>query len=225
MNFESIADWSTRGIESFNTDISLVTQLSDYFSFSDYFSSKYHKSLNVSFEFLWMLLMIEDKRYFLHLGLDPFSILRATLSNYHKGRILQGASTITQQLYDIKQYGTNNLRKKTIDRKVRQTLWAFYHSCVSNKMEDLNYYLTHIYWGKSFYGINQASYGYIGFEPFKLSFGESFFLIERLGCPNKIRSERIMVLLSRPRILAKFKDADIDRLRQLYLRSFSIIPI
>ena len=112
---------------------------------------------------------IEDERFYLHHGVDPRGILRAIFSNLLKGRISEGASTITQQL-------ARNLfltRKKTVIRKLAEALLAFQIERRFTKQEILEYYLNQIYFGHNAYGIESASYLYFDKHAKDLTLAES----------------------------------------------------
>jgi len=84
------------------------------------------------------LVQIEDKRFFKHNGLDPKGISRAIIENIKAGKIVQGGSTITQQL-------ARNLLKdnsKTVVRKLREAIKAIQLEKKYSKDEILNLYPT-----------------------------------------------------------------------------------
>ncbi|ASW91739.1 biosynthetic peptidoglycan transglycosylase [Mycobacterium marseillense] len=158
----------------------------------------YASALEVPDCFIQLLFLIEDKRFGFHPGIDPISILRALVSNSLGGH-LQGASTITQQLYDVlKTQQTDNYRRpRTVRRKLDQALWSVKQEWLSSKVEILNNYLAHVYWGRDYFGLDAASRGYFGSSKCTLSAAESFFLAERLASPNVNCPERVHSLLQR----------------------------
>ena len=75
--------------------------------------------------FIWeALINVEDARFLSHLGLDPFSIIRAAVVNIFKGRYAQGASTITQQL--VKNIFLTS--EKTLWRKFKEALISIHRA-------------------------------------------------------------------------------------------------
>ncbi|WP_091088085.1 biosynthetic peptidoglycan transglycosylase [Flavobacterium gillisiae] len=126
------------------------------------------------------LVPIEDKRFFEHRGIDIKGISRALLENFKAGKIVQGGSTITQQL-------ARNLLKdnsKTISRKVRETIKAIQIEDQYSKDEILNLYFNNVYFGKNLRGIRVAGLYYFGKETNKLSHSELLYLLTILRGPN-----------------------------------------
>lgn len=127
-----------------------------------------------------MLIEIEDKRFYKHFGVDFISILRATIHNIKKLSIIEGGSTITQQL-------ARNLfrdNRKTIFRKIREIYVVLKIERYHSKNEILQKYLNEVYWGKNLYGLRAASINYFAKEPEKLSTLEQLTLITLLRGPN-----------------------------------------
>lgn len=126
------------------------------------------------------LIAIEDKRYFSHLGIDIKSISRALYMNIKARRIIQGGSTITQQL-------ARNLFEDhsiTFHRKIKEILYAISLEREHTKEEILDLYFNNIYWGKNLYGIRAASLYYFAKEPYLLSQQEQLLLLTILRGPN-----------------------------------------
>ncbi|MCV7015101.1 biosynthetic peptidoglycan transglycosylase [Mycolicibacterium madagascariense] len=159
----------------------------------------YADRLNLPTHFVHLLLLIEDKRFGLHIGIDPVSMIRAAANNISGGP-LQGASTITQQLYDIMEARSQNQysRDRTITRKISQLRWALLIERHKRKSQILSDYLAYVYWGRNYFGVEAASNGYFGSSSRSLSVAESFFLAERLASPNRLLPARVEELLSRP---------------------------
>ena len=108
-----------------------------------------------------------------HLGLDPLSIIRATIVNIFKGRYAQGASTITQQL-------VKNIflcSEKTLWRKTKEALISIYIELLYDKDEIIETYLNNVYWGSfsgiTLKGIEAASNFYFRKNSSELTFNES----------------------------------------------------
>jgi hypothetical protein len=169
--------------------------------------------LGVPRHFLVQLLLIEDKRYFSHFGLDLIAIVRAALADL-AGRQFQGASTLTQQLYDIRQSELGQFRHRSFSRKLKQSYWALREERGRTKLEILRDYIDSVYWGKSYYGINAASRGYFQVSPMDLSVAQSFFLVERLARPNSLSTMRVCHLLNRTPIYSAITEEE-SALREL----------
>jgi len=126
------------------------------------------------------LIEIEDKRFYEHGAVDIKGITRATLANLKAGKIVQGGSTITQQL------ARNQIRdnRKNIIRKIRETALAFNIERHNNKDEIIDLYLNKVFWGKKNYGIRAACLDYFKKEPENLNTKEQLILLTLLRGPN-----------------------------------------
>jgi penicillin-binding protein 1B len=125
----------------------------------------------------------EDKRFWTHWGLDPRAILRATWANA-RGRDLQGASTITQQL-------SKNLflsPRRTLPRKLAEAALAVYLEMRLDKKRILTLYLNHIYLGQdgsdSVMGMRAAARYYFSKDPLDLTLAESATLAGLIRGPG-----------------------------------------
>jgi membrane peptidoglycan carboxypeptidase len=126
------------------------------------------------------LVQIEDKRFFEHNGIDLKGIFRALVENIKAGKIIQGGSTITQQL-------ARNILKdnsKTIARKLRETIKAIQLERRFSKHEIINLYFNNVYFGKNLIGIRSAGLHYFGKEVDKLNQAELLYLLTILRGPN-----------------------------------------
>lgn len=95
----------------------------------------------------------EDKNFPYHFGVDPIGILRAMWVNIREGRIVQGGSTITQQLAR----NLTNSREKTVARKIREILIAIELELRYSKADILDRYLNTVPFGNNLYGVGAAS--------------------------------------------------------------------
>lgn len=171
---------------------------------------------------LEMLLFIEDKRFPIHLGLDPISILRACIFNF-RGGTLQGGSTIPQQLYSMRRGPVRGGSwKRKIVRKSHQCLCGVWYSIRHSKMAILREYLDSVYLGRSYYGIDRAAAGYFSAQRESLSVIQSFLLAERIASPNRVSLVRISNLLCREPIINSIhrRGAGIREIADLYQRIF-----
>jgi len=102
------------------------------------------------------LVAIEDTSYFEHNGVNFEAIFRALIKDIKAMKLVEGASTITQQLVK----NTILTREKKIIRKLKEVLLAFKIENELTKEEILERYFNHIYFGHGYYGIKTASLGY-----------------------------------------------------------------
>jgi penicillin-binding protein 1A len=123
----------------------------------------------------------EDARFFHHKGLDLFSIARAFLKNLVAREIVQGGSTITQQVAKSIYLSP----EKTIIRKIREAILAYKIDQYMNKWEILELYLNHIYLGHGAYGIEAAAQVYFGKAAKDLTLPEAAMLAGLPKAPSK----------------------------------------
>lgn len=124
---------------------------------------------------------VEDRNFWHHFGVDPLAIIRAALANYRAGKIVQGGSTITQQL-------AKNLfltPKRTFERKLKEALLAIKIERSFNKEKILELYLNQIYLGSGSYGVEAASQVYFGKHVWELSLEEATLLAGLPKAPAK----------------------------------------
>ncbi len=126
------------------------------------------------------LLASEDTRYFSHFGIDPFRILLALGANVQAGRIVQGASTVTQQT--ARMFLLN--QQKNLDRKLREMLLSFRMELEYSKSQILELYLNKYFLGNA-EGVEAASQGYFGKHAHDLSLAESALLVGMLPAPSR----------------------------------------
>ena len=100
----------------------------------------------------------EDARFYQHTGFDFISMIRAFLKNVEAGRIVQGGSTITQQVAKSLYLSS----ERSYARKIREAILAYKIDKYLTKDEIMSLYLNHIYLGHGTYGIEAASEGYFG---------------------------------------------------------------
>lgn len=102
------------------------------------------------------LLAIEDTTFFEHYGINIDAIFRAIIKDIKAGRLVEGASTITQQLVK----NTLLTREKKFSRKLKELIFALKLETELSKEEILERYLNAIYLGHGYYGIKTAAEGY-----------------------------------------------------------------
>jgi membrane peptidoglycan carboxypeptidase len=159
-------------------------------------ASKYSRFIHTPEHFVEMLFLVEDKRFPIHIGVDPIAIIRAALSNLQGHGFRQGASTIVQQVYTIQMSRSQQI-PRSIEYKFRQIGWSLARSVVRGKRAILRQYIETVYWGRNYRGLDRAVEGYFSGSRTSLSAAQSFFLAERIAAPNRISIKRISVLLAR----------------------------
>ncbi len=127
------------------------------------------------------VLATEDRRFYYHFGLDPFGLARAMFTNVQEQRVVQGGSTITQQL-------AKNLflsRERTLKRKIQEAMLAFWLEYELSKDEILSAYLNRVYLGSGTYGVDAASKLYFKKPVEQISVRESATLAGLLKAPSR----------------------------------------
>ncbi|MCX8085018.1 MAG: PBP1A family penicillin-binding protein [Calditerrivibrio sp.] len=118
------------------------------------------------------LVAVEDSRFFSHGGIDFLGILRATFSNIKAGRVVEGGSTLTQQLVKVI-YLTPERKFK---RKFKEAVLAYKIDKYLTKEEILEIYLNQVYFGKGSYGVESAALNYFGKHVWELNLYECAML-------------------------------------------------
>ncbi|MBO9580202.1 MAG: PBP1A family penicillin-binding protein [Sphingobium sp.] len=131
-------------------------------------------------------LAIEDRRFYSHWGVDPRGIARALWSNYSAGGVRQGGSTITQQLAKNAFLDSD----RTMARKFREVLIAFWLEAWLTKDEILSRYLSNVYFGDNVYGLRAASEHYFGRQPGQLTVGQAAMLAGLVKAPSRLAPTR-----------------------------------
>jgi penicillin-binding protein 1A len=111
---------------------------------------------------------VEDSRFYQHGGVDFIGILRAFITNIKAGRVVEGGSTLTQQL--VKVIYLNPERK--LKRKVKEAILAYKLDKNMTKDEILHLYLNQVYFGRGSYGVEAAALNYFGKHVWELNLSE-----------------------------------------------------
>jgi len=122
---------------------------------------------------------IEDKRFRSHFGIDPVGLVRAAYENMMAGHVVQGGSTLTQQL-------AKNLflePNRTIERKIQEATLALYLEYRYSKDQILTLYLNRVYFGAGVYGIEAAAERFFGKHATQLSLPEAAMLAGSVKAP------------------------------------------
>ncbi len=123
----------------------------------------------------------EDRRFFEHGGVDFRGILRAMFVNAREGRVVQGGSTITQQLAKFVFLNP----ERSIKRKVQELILALWLEQKFSKEQIMEIYLNRVYLGAGNYGVDAASRSYFGKSARQLKLEESALLAGLLKAPSK----------------------------------------
>ncbi len=136
--------------------------------------------------YLKLLLAYEDRRFYVHHGVDPLALGRAALQLVTRGHIVSGGSTITMQLARL----IEPRRERSLSAKLRQMVRAIQIERQLSKDEILDLYLTLAPFGGNLEGIRAASIAYFGKEPKRLTLAESALLVALPQSPERRRLDR-----------------------------------
>jgi len=126
------------------------------------------------------VLAAEDRRFYEHNGVDLRRVSAAMLANIRRGRIVQGASTITQQFVRANVLD----RSRTYGRKFREAWLSHRLEEKFGKNAILQAYLNHIYLGEGYYGVEAASLGYFGKHASEITAVEGATLAALINRPS-----------------------------------------
>jgi penicillin-binding protein 1A len=129
---------------------------------------------------------IEDQRFRSHYGVDPIGLLRAFVVNMQAGSVVQGGSTLTQQL-------AKNLfltPERSMERKIQEAILAVWLEARLSKDEILELYLNRVYFGSGAYGVEQASQRYFGKPASFMTLQESAILAGLVKAPSRLAPTR-----------------------------------
>ena len=128
----------------------------------------------------------EDQRFWQHFGFDPLGIARAIWDNFRAGRIVSGASTITQQV--ARQLFLN--REETLERKIKEAITAFRIERAYRKEEILTFHANQVFLGYNNFGIEAAAQFYLDKGASELSVGEAAMLTGLAPNPGRFNPYR-----------------------------------
>ena len=158
----------------------------------------------------------EDKRFYYHWGVDPIGIARATVQNYRRGRVVEGGSTITQQLTKVLFLTPD----KSMERKLKEAVLALELERRYTKDRILEMYLNQVYFGHGAYGVEAAARTYYGKSVAELNVREAALLAGLPRAPttyspfehSEAAKRRREVVLRRLVEYGALKDAEAKRL-------------
>lgn len=123
----------------------------------------------------------EDRRFFSHFGIDPIGLARAMVVNIKAGRVVQGGSTITQQLAKV----IFLTPERNMKRKIQEMLLAFYLETKFTKEEILTIYLNRIYLGTGNYGVDAATKYYFNKHVSDINLFEAATIAGLIKAPSR----------------------------------------
>ena len=135
--------------------------------------------------FVHRLIALEDRRFWLHPGVDPLAVVRAAASDLTAGRIQSGGSTLTMQLAR-----RLDPARRTYGAKLLEALRALGLELRMGKRGVLTSYLTLAPYGGNLEGVRAASLAYFGHEPTSLTNAEQALLIALPQSPEARRPDR-----------------------------------
>ena len=132
------------------------------------------------------VIAIEDRRFKYHFGVDPIGLARAMTRNVMSGRLVQGGSTLTQQL-------AKNLflkPERTLERKIQEAILAVWMETRFSKDEILELYLNRVYFGSGAYGVDAAARRYFQKPARDVNLAEAAILAGLLKAPSRLSPAR-----------------------------------
>jgi penicillin-binding protein 1B len=155
------------------------------------------------------VLTIEDRRFYSHFGIDPIAVGRAIWANFTKGGVVQGGSTITQQLAKNLFYSP----QRTMGRKFKEALAALVLEVKYTKHSILESYLNEIYLGQagfvSIYGMSEAAHRYFGKTLQQLTVDEVAMVAGLIKGPNSYAPTK------HPELAKQRRDVVLRRLKEI----------
>jgi len=127
-------------------------------------------------------LAIEDRRFYSHYGIDGRGLARAAWSNVRAGGVVEGGSTITQQLAKLAFLSP----EQTVWRKLQEAVLALWLEARLGKDEILSRYLSSVYFGDNVFGLRAAAKHYFSREPEDLSLEQAAMLAGLLRAPSTL---------------------------------------
>jgi 1A family penicillin-binding protein len=172
---EALLDGRDRG------SVTLLDRRGDVFAWrGDQFGGAIRPA-TVSPHLVHAILAAEDRRFWRHWGVDPVGLARATVVNIRAGRLVQGGSTITQQV--AKNVFLTD--ERSFDRKIKEIPMAFAMELKYDKDDILAIYLNRVYLGAGAYGFEAASQRYFAKSAREVGPAEAAMLAGLLKAPSR----------------------------------------
>ena len=154
--------------------------------------------------FVNAIVAVEDHRFYEHSGIDIFSLTRAAYINIKERSLVQGGSTITQQLAKNMYFSF----EKKFTRKIAELLVAIDLEKKYSKKQIVCLYINTVYFGDGYYGLKEAANGYFNKQPHELSDDQITLLA---GIPN---APSLYALSSNEKLARKRQEVVIDCLKR-----------
>ena len=139
----------------------------------------------VSPRYLEALINYEDRWFWKHPGVNPFSVLRAAWQDLSSGRVVSGGSTLTMQVARLL-----DPHPRTFGGKFRQLWRALQLEWHLSKRDILTLYLNRAPFGGTLQGVGAASWAYLGKSPTQLSYSDAALLAVLPQAPSRLRPDR-----------------------------------
>lgn len=139
----------------------------------------------VSPRYLEALINYEDRWFWQHPGVNPFSVLRAAWQDLSSGRVVSGGSTLTMQVARLL-----DPHPRTFGGKFRQLWRALQLEWHLSKRDILTLYLNRAPFGGTLQGVGAASWAYLGKSPAQLSYSDAALLAVLPQAPSRLRPDR-----------------------------------
>ncbi|MBA4118678.1 MAG: hypothetical protein C0514_07285 [Candidatus Puniceispirillum sp.] len=172
---------------------------------------------------------IEDRRFYHHFGVDPVGLARAAYTNYRAGHVVQGGSTLTQQLAKdfLLQEGLYTYKDKSLRRKVQEVILALWLEWHFTKKQILTLYLNRAYLGAGVFGVDSAAIKYFGKHAKDLTLYEAAVLAGLLKAPSKFSPTANPALCDQRAslVLATMEDAGFIKAQDKQLALYMKTPL
>ena len=157
------------------------------------FGNRYGEYLTLDRISPWLpkaVIAVEDRRFYQHPGIDPIGIGRAFVRNIQAGRVVEGGSTISQQLAKL----VFLTPERSLLRKIKEALYTLWIEARFSKAEILELYLNRVYLGSGAYGVDAAARRYFAKPASDLSLAEAAMLAGLIRAPSRYAPTRDLEL-------------------------------
>ncbi|MFP4557776.1 MAG: penicillin-binding protein 1C [Bacteroidales bacterium] len=165
---------------------------------------RFPPSLDIPQKFTRCIVEFEDRYFFQHPGINPFSIVRAAWNNMKAKRVVQGGSTITMQVIRLYRKG----EERSLFEKIIEAILALRLEATSSKNKILSMYSSNAPFGGNVVGLNAAAWRYYGRSPHELSWAETASLAVLPNSPAMVHPGR------NPEVLREKRDKLLGRLHK-----------